>query len=57
VPVESGLYELLGVSPDASEGIEPASFCHEQKVDTQSTVEIKKAYRKKVLGFMSEPRF
>ena len=47
VPVDTELYDLLGVSPDASEG---ASHTNTYLFDPQvySPDEIKKAYRKKV---------
>lgn len=48
MPIDTELYELLGVSPDASEG---ASHANTLPFDPQvySPDDIKKAYRKKVL--------
>ena len=47
MPVETELYDVLGVSPNASEGTVHPIFLRRGESDI-SVDEIKKAYRKKV---------
>jgi hypothetical protein len=52
VPVETELYDLLDVAPNANEGCSPASGLNIKRglMSSQHAAEIKKAYRRKVRG-------
>ena len=58
-PVETALYDLLGVHPEASEGQCNHATARVSSTDEDAALadEIKKAYRKKVRDKLSCPAF